>query len=177
MTGFVIAYVIIVISGFICFFFTNKSKSDKQKNNDSAEKIVREDLLVYSLKNPYTLDRNVPPPSSRRLMLSVAAGSGKNRQKLVFDPAHTVSFGRNDKNQIMICDRTVSDFHGCIFLSNKKIWVRNTSSNQYLTVRRSLFKKYNLGPKATLQLFSGDQILVNGNKLKLKIFVFDINHK
>lgn len=177
MTGFVIAYVITVAVGFICFLVSSKMKSDEQKSNDAAEKIVREDLLMYSLKNPYLLDRNVPPPSSRRLMVTVSVGSGKNRQKLVFDPAKKIRFGRNDKNQIMICDRTVSDFHGCIFLDRNKIWLRNTSSGKYVTVCRSFFKKFNLGPGASIRLLSGDRILINDNKLKINIFVCDVNHK
>lgn len=177
MIRFVIAYVITVASGFVCFLITNKSKSDRQKNNDAAEKIIREDLLTYSLKNPYIHGRNITPPSSRRIMLAVKAGTGKNSKKLVFDPAQTVTFGRSDKNKIMICDRRVSDFHGCIFLSDRKIFVKNTSSSKYLTVSRSLLKKYNVAPGAALRLADGDKIIVNGNKLKLKIFVFDINNK
>lgn len=177
MTPFVIAYVIILLCGFICFLVTNKIKTDRQKNYDAAEKIIREDLLVYSLKNPYILGRKMVPPTSRRIMLAIKTGTGKNKKKLVFDPAQTVTIGRSDKNKIMICDRRVSDFHGCIYLKNGKVTITNTSSSKYLTVNRSLLKKYNLAPGATLKLLDGDKIFINGNKLKLTIFVFDINNK
>lgn len=176
MPYFVAAYVLIAVVGFTVFAMRERSKDKRRKLNNAAEKIVREDLLLYSLKNPYSETGRCEIPSSRRAMIALRIKAGGKKQEFVFDPAKQVNIGRGDRNQIIIHDPAVSELHACIYIADRKVCVYNASNSRGVTVQRSSGRRV-LAPGQSAALKNGDVIRLGGYKLFVNLFIFDINYK
>lgn len=176
MIIFVIIYVILAIAGFIAGLIVYIKRSNQRKYNNAAEKIIRDDLLGYSLKNPYIMGSDELPPSSKRLMIGLAIKAAGKKHSYVFDPAKRVNIGRDDKNQIIIFDSSVSGHQASIYVSGGAVCLFNTGSKNVLSVKRGSSNRA-VRPGAGVRLRDGDKILIRNYKIKVKLFVFDINHK
>ena len=175
MLYFIAAYVLLVVSAFVIFMVRERDKSRRKKLNVAAEKIVREDLLVYSLKNPYADMNRVEIPSSKRVMIALNVKAGGKKQEFVFDPAKQVSIGRGDKNQIIIHDPAVSDVHALIYVSGRQVCLSNVSPRRKVSLKRGS-RQTGMRPGAVLVLKNGDIIIVGGYKLRVHLFMFDIKY-
>lgn len=170
----------VAVTILICFTSTLllfQAKSQTRKYYNAAEKIVREDLLAYSLKNPYTMPRGLKAPASVRLMLGMEILTVKPRQQRVFDISQPVNLGRSDQNHIVLHDMHISSRQGRIFARQGRIWLENLSTQCGMLVRRGRFQKIPVVPRQTIQLLDGDRICVNQHKLRVKIFVFNLNQR
>ncbi len=176
MLYFIVIYVALVVTGFICFLISNKRKNEERKYYEASEKIINEDLLKYSLRNPYIWGSNSKLPSSRRLMLGVKISNGKNKKSMVFDPEKIVYIGHSDYNHIVIYNMRVSERHCCIFSKDNRVWLSDLSMKKGVIIKRNGKKSIISGGKTAL-LRDGDVVYIDNVKLKIKIFVFDINHK
>ncbi|MCH5197896.1 MAG: FHA domain-containing protein [Oscillospiraceae bacterium] len=176
MIIFVIIYVVIAIVGFIVGLIIYIKRNNRRKYNNAAEKIIRDDLLGYSLKNPYIMDNSVKPPLARRVMIGLTIKAAGKKHSYVFDPAKRINIGRDDKNQIIIYDASVSAYQACIYVSGGGVCVYNTGTKNPITLRRGASSR-NIRPKEGFRLRDGDILLIQNYKIKVKLFVFDINHK
>lgn len=175
--AFVGIYIAAAVCGFVCFLLVNNAKSEAAKYRHAAEKIIREEMLDYSLKNPYTLPRGSAAPASERLMLGICLESGKRKQRLVFDTTAPVYIGRNRKNHIVLYDRDVSSQHGRIFQQDGKLWLQDLQSYSGITVRHGLFQKKQIPRGHSVRLTDGDRVLIRKNEFRIRIFQFDIKYK
>lgn len=176
MLYFIVIYVALVIVAFTCFLISNRRKKEERKYYEASEKIINEDLLKYSLRNPYTRSSRDVLPSSRRMMLGVKISNGKNKKSMVFDPEKIVYIGRSDYNHIVIYNMRVSERHCCIFSKDNRVWLSDLSMKKGVIIKRN-GKKGRIANGKTALLRDGDIVYIDNVKLKIKIFVFDINHK
>ena len=176
MLYFVVIYVACVLAGFIYFIISNKNKKEERKYYEASEKIISEDLLKYSLRNPYIRNNNSDLPSSSRVMLGIKISNGKVKKTMVFDPEKIVYIGRGDHNHIVIYNMYVSDSHCCIFLKDDRVWINDLSHKKGVLIKRDGQKRRLFNGNSTV-LYNGDIIYIDDVKMKIKIFLFDINHK
>ena len=170
----VIAYVVVAVSAFIVFFIMSRNKWHSDGLRAAADKIISEDFLEYSLRNPRKV--NTPAPSGVRLMVAVTVQDGKKSSEVVYDPAKTITFGRNEKNNIRIYGEGISGTQGRIYLSDNKVYLENLSSSHSLLVKRK-GKKCKVTSGKSLRLRSKDTILMKNSRIDISFFRYDINKK
>ena len=174
MTAFTVIYVAAVITAFVIYMVKSSGNAKRKKYCYGAEKLIRDDMLEYSLKNPFR-GGNPNPPSSKRLMLAVKTKAAGQKQTMVFDPLKPVYVGRDKDNHIRLYNPGVSGRQAVIFYSDGKLWIKNTSSSHSFEVKKGLFNAVKTAPGKTVRLKNGNVIRLSGSRIKVIIFIFDIN--
>ena len=176
MLIFVAAYVAVVVIAFAVYLIRYRKKDEQRKLNQAAERIVREDMLRYSLRNPYADAGNRPIPASRRRMLCITIKTDGKKHRYVFDPEKQVSVGRSDKNQIIIYDAAVSERQALIYVSAGKVCVRNAGNTRRIRLKRG-GRQTAISAGGSAVLRDGDVLRIGAHELNIKLFRFDFNHK
>ena len=138
------------------------------RNERSKERAVSErDCLPYEVdygqnKNPVDyVDKN-------KIMLQIIEHSELSVRKYILDPDKKIHIGsRNDFNEIVIKDRTVSGQHCEIFLYNKEVYVKdvNSTNGTFLSRKRKQVRIDSRGMK----LKTGDRIIVGKTDLQIEV--------
>lgn len=163
------------VSGLVTFLLISAKRSEARRYTAAAEQIIEEELLEYSLKNPYTLAGQQKVPATRRVMVGIEPVGKKPKQRLVYDAAYPVTIGRGDSNQIVLHDGRISAQHAAVFYKNGSVWLRDCRSRYGVTVQRGWFAKIHLDSGRTMRLQDGDRLWFCGLALRVKLFVCDIN--
>lgn len=173
----VICFVAAALGSFAVFMLVSSAKAESRKLYRAAEKIVGEEMLDWSIRNPYTMERGASAPSARRLMIALQAVSEKNKQQSVFDAQRPITIGRGNRCQIILYDARISEQHACIFCEKGKVWIRNLTGRSVIQLRQGLFSRRIVRPGKTCMLHNGDRIEMNQNVLKVRLFVYGRDHR
>lgn len=173
MLYFVIIYVIVLVGSFICFLVVGNIRVGEERFRYAAEKIIREEMLDYSLRNPFA--SGMQAPGARRRMVGLTIRSAREKRPLLFTADQQISIGRDHENQIVLKGRQFSGRHCVIEQQGKKIWLRDLNSRNGTVLRRGLFTKKLLKQGRRCALRDGDQIRLGSVKIKVKLFTFDLN--
>lgn len=173
----VICFVAVALGSFSVFMLVSRAKAESRKLYRAAEKIVGEELLDWSIRNPYIMERGASAPSARRLMIALQAVSEKNKQQSVFDVQRPIYIGRGNQCQIILYDARISERHACIFCKKGKIWIRNLTGRSVIQLRQGLFSRRVVRPGKTYMLHDGDCIQMNQSVLKVRLFVYGRDHR
>ena len=175
MIYFVIVYVIVVLGSFICFLVVGNIRTGEERFRYAAEKIIREEMLDYSLRNPF-LTGNLKVPSPRRRMVGLTIGSRREKRRpLLFPADEQIFIGRDDQNQIVLKGKQFSGRHCVIERQGKKIWLRDLNSRTGTVLRRGLLGKKGIRRGRRAALRDGDLIRLDSVRIRVKLFTFDIN--
>lgn len=170
-------YIAAAIGAFICFLLLHRARSDARKYRSAAERMIREEILDYSLKNPYTLPKGTSMPATKRLMLGICMKHGDSKQRLLFDPAKPIYIGRSRHNQIIIQGKEISAQHTCIFIHHGKVWIRDLHSYSGTVIFRGWTKRKTIPRGKTIRLLDGDRIQIQDYMFSVYIFGFDLNRR
>lgn len=168
----VVCFVVIALGSFAAFLLISSAKSENRKLYRAAEKIVGEELLDWSIRNPYTMARGTSAPAARRLMIALKAVSEKQKQQSVFDVQNPIYIGRGNSCQIILYDARISEKHACIFYEKGRVWIRNLTSRSVIQLKRGMFSRRALKPGKTQRIHDGETIQMYGNALKVRLFVY-----
>ncbi len=174
---FLIIVFILLISVAIVIYgvFSHFKKSERDSYYAAAGNILREEFLVYSLKNTISDSSDVVQPNCQKMMLYIKLKNSGNKVQFVFDPEKKVMIGRDKFNSnIYINEMLVSQHHCCIYSENGNVLIKDLNSSNGTYVKRGLFKKFNLFNGEALQLRNGDSVIVGSNKFKITLFFYDM---
>lgn len=170
-------YIAAAIGLFLSFLLTHRAKSDTRKYYAAAERMIREEVLDYSLKNPYTLPKGATAPSVRRTMVGIGMKDTNGKQRLLFDPEKPIYIGRGRGNQIILQGKEISAQHACIFAYHGKIWIKDLQSYSGITVRRGWLQNKSIPRGKGTRLLDGDRVQIQNHELSIHIFGVDLNHR
>lgn len=146
-------------------------KKEINKYYVAAQRIIQEQCLNYSIKNP--MNSKIGQPQTQKIMLCLKAEKAKNKG-FVFDPEDKVYIGRtNNDNSICLQDVTVSGKHCCLYLYGNEVWLQDLNSANGTFVKRGLEKPYFL-QGSQMQIASGDKICVGKTVFKAELFFCDL---
>lgn len=155
--------------------FAKLKSEEKEKMYRAAERIIQNELLDNSLKNPFLSGAVVDNSADCRLMVNIKVKQERNKQSFVFNPAKTIKIGRERiGNHIIVNEATVTAYHCMIFMSDDGKPVLQDSSANGTFVKRGM-KSYHLTNSQTCVIEDGDSITVGSVRLKVKLFSFDIS--
>lgn len=174
MLVFVVIYVIVLLGSFICFLVVGNIKTNEERFRYAAEKIIREEMLDYSLRNPFVA-ASLNVPSARRRMVGLTIRSAREKRPLLFTADQQIFIGRDHQNQIVLRGARFSNRHCVIEQRGAKIVLRDLNSNSGTVLKRGMLTKKVLKRGRAAVLRDGDQIRLNSVVIKVKLFTFDIN--
>ncbi len=155
--------------------FAKLKSEEKEKMYRAAERIIQNELLDNSLKNPFLSGAVVDNSADCRLMVNIKVKQERNKQSFVFNPAKTIKIGRERiGNHIIVNEAIVTAYHCMIFMSNDGKPVLQDSSANGTFVKRGM-RSYHLTNSQTCVIEDGDCITVGSVRLKVKLFSFDIS--
>ncbi len=94
----------------------------------------------------------------------------------VFDPEKKIMIGRDkNKSNIYVEDVLVSQDHCCIYSEGNYIYLQDMYSANGTSVKRGLFKRYDVNNGYRILLRSGDIITVGSSRLSIILFYYDIS--
>lgn len=165
--------VLIVIAA--AAIFAKLKSEEKEKMYRAAERIIQNEFLDNSLKNPFLSGAAVDNSADCRLMVNIKVKQERNKQSFVFNPAKTIKIGRERiGNHIIVNEATVTAYHCMIFMSDDGKPVLQDSSSNGTFVKRGM-RSYHLTNSQTCVIEDGDCITVGFVRLKVKLFSFDIS--
>lgn len=153
----------------------HKEKKELAMCKMAANSLIREELLVDSLKNTGINDVNKRIKNSIRIMICIKAKSSGKTQRYVFDPAKGVSIGRSSSQNVFINDKLVDAEHCGIYVRNKKVYIKDYNSNMGINVKRGIFASYYLSGGKSLGLKTDDILIIGNTKLRITLFYFDMS--
>ncbi len=168
----VIGYVAVAVTVFAMIMAKMVKKNAVIKRNSSAERIIKESILSYSILNPYKAGRSAPP-SAKRVMAEIKVG----KKAAVYDPSAGITFGSAENNRIRIFDKSVSRNQGIIKIGSNKVVLTNISKKIPIVLKTGLFSSTKVMPGRSAALNRKNTININGNKIKAELFIFDCNNR
>ncbi len=155
--------------------FAKLKSEEREKMYRAAERIIQNELLDNSLKNPFLGGAVIDNSADCRLMVNIKVKLERDKQSFVFNPAKTIKIGRERVgNHIIVNEATVTAYHCMIFMSADGKPVLQDSSANGTYVKRGM-RSYHLMNGQTCVIENGDSIIVGSVKLKVKLFGFDIS--
>lgn len=152
-----------------------KSKREEARRTyAAAERILQNEILDASLKNPFLKETVVEEQPEKQLMMSVKVKRSKKRQNFVFNPARVVNIGRDRaNNQIAVNEATVSNYHCRIYLAqNDKAVIQDCNSSNGTLLKRGL-RTFVVANGQNAVLADGDKLVVGTVTLKIRLFYYD----
>lgn len=173
----VVLFVVLALGSFIVFLLISGAQAENRKIYHAAETIVREELLAWSIRNPYTMKQGEQAPASKRLMIGLKAISERQKQQSVFDLKQPIYIGRGNNCQVILYDVRISEKHACIFYEKGKVWIRNLTNSSIIRLKRGSFSRRVVKPGKTQMVHDGEIIRLNRSALKVQLFVYSRDHQ
>lgn len=154
------------ISAVACYLVHNARKAEKKKYYDAACKMIKETCLDKAIANSRPFQEN----GYKTMVYLKWKNHGK--QGYVFDPERGVRIGRlSQDNEICIRDISVSSHHCRIWLCRGQLLVEDLHSSNGTWIKRGLFKEAVCG---AVPLLSGDVLRIGEERIRVKVFYFDM---
>lgn len=167
----VIAAIICVAAGIWIAVRQNIQKQEAHRYYEAAKRIIQEDCLNYSIKNPANNCEKLPRMQKLMIGLRVEKAKGKG---YVFDPEKGVFIGREKgPNEICLQEITVSGQHCWIYLQDNKIYLEDLHSSNGTFLKRRFQGLLPLYGTAK-EIQSRDKILVGSTCFRLTVFYCDM---
>lgn len=155
---------IIVVGLVIANIVRCKMKKHRlEKRQNAAYELLKEEALDYAIKNgsdsAFRMDK--------KLMLHVK--SKEISVDAVFDPQEKVIIGRSKDSTIAINSPVISGHHCQLELTEGKVYAKDLGSSNGTIHKRGL-KKQTIDSGASVEILSGDKIIVGGISFKIALF-------
>lgn len=170
----ILAALVCVVIMVIVTVMIKSKQEETQHMYTAAERMIQNDILDNSLKNPFIKGTVIEEEPERQLMLNVKVSKSGKKQNFVFNPAKVVNIGRErTRNQITINEAVVSNFHCKIYLlQNDTAVVEDCNSSNGTVLKRGM-KSYVIANGQNAVLEDGDKLIIGTVELKIKLFYYD----
>jgi hypothetical protein len=148
-------------------------EAEEKSYYEAAKRVVQEEYLNDSIKNPYHETGAVKTHGPKRMMVFLKPPHPVKSKGYVFDPKEGITFGRGQDNQICIKEKTVSTDHCQIILHEGNVFLQDRNSSNGTYIKRGM-QTIQIDSGASVSLQSGDQIKIGSSSFKLRLFYYDM---
>ena len=170
MLYFVACYAAVLLVSFAGFVIIFQDKRKNRRRVKSAEKIINEDMLIYSLSNPM-IPQNNKSLHSERMFVELTIKSEGKKQSTVYDAAKTVCIGASGNNKIISTGTNTANCNIVLYLKKNKVCIYNNSKSCNYIFKRGL-NKNKINPGRNIYIRDKDILFAGNIKIKIGLFPF-----
>ena len=163
-----------VLIEIIVLFIVNKKNREMHTCIKAASNIARDMLLEVMLRNPYSPQAaNEREPDLKNFICLEQINSQTKRQ-YVFSLNDPICIGRaKSKNQLILNDDLVSEYHCVIYLQKDGVYIRDLNSANGTIVSLGGSKRYLVANGESMLLQNGYKLNIGTMIYTIKIFELD----
>lgn len=162
----ILGIVIVVILVIVVIVRHKVKKGRLEKRQDAAYELLKEEALDYVLKN----GSDAVFRMDQKIMMHVK--SKEINVDTVFDPQENVVIGRSKDSTIAINSPVISSHHCQLSLSDGKVYVKDLGSSNGTVLKHGLKKTY-IDSSSSVEIISGDKIIIGGICFKIELFCLE----
>lgn len=155
--------IVVVILSIANIVRSKLKKNRLEKRQDAAYELLKEEALDYVLKNgsdsAFRMDK--------KIMMHVK--SKEISVDTVFDPQEKVVLGRSKDSTIAINSPVISSHHCQLELADGKVFLKDLGSSNGTVLKHGL-KKIHMDSGSSVEVISGDKIIIGGICFEIELF-------
>jgi pSer/pThr/pTyr-binding forkhead associated (FHA) protein len=161
----------LVLIEIIVLYIINKKNRELHTCIKAASNIARDMQLEVMLRNPYSPQAATQREPDLRNFICLKQINSQTKKQFVFSLNDPICIGRaKNKNQLILNDDLVSEYHCVIYLQKDGIYIRDLNSANGTVVSTRGSKKYMIANGASMLLQNGYKINIGTMKYVIKVF-------